>query len=405
MTTNFMTTNWIGWILSGIVLLLFFAVAAILKHSVLLLITGERSQGVVVGMDTSSASLQSPIVEFVTSTGERVRVKSRTSTTSPSVRVGNAVTVAYNPSQPREAQFLMWREFIPVVFILGFTGLVLLIWMSVVLISEEPAFGDPFGLIPTVISHFRLHPFRFPLIFILSVVIPLCGLATYVLSKQALNLRSNGINAVGHVIGSQRESSRLSDDSSASGVFPMIEYQDASGTAYTIRGSTAVPLSRLKTGDVVEVIYLARNPDKGVLNTWSELWLGPLIFGLFTLAFLVALGLVLSGSGTIGFDSSTSDPRREVKLKTSGVPAVARVIEANPDTRILHFRIDKALTPTADLHGFVPAEQTLDDWKPSRAEAGLKRGDKFRAYVDMESLKPGKRLRFYIDRLQRPDRF
>ncbi len=390
-----MTTNWIGWILSGIVLLLLFLVGAILKNAVLLLITGERSQGVVVGMDTSSTSLQSPIVEFVTSTGERVRVKSRTSSPSPSTRVGDAVTVVYNPSQPRDAQFLLWREFIPVVFILGFTGFVLLMWMSFVLISGEPANGDPFGFIPAVISHFRLNPFRFPVLFMLLLVIPLCGLATYVLSKKVLDLRSNGIKAVGHVIGSQRVSSRLSDGSSASGVFPMIEYKDASGTAYTIRGSTAKPLSRLKTGDVVEVIYLARNPNKGVLNTWSELWLGPLIFGLFTLAFLVALGLVLS-SGTIG--SSTSDPRREVKLKISGVPAVATVIEAKPDTRILHFRIDKdPRTPTADLHGFEAAEQTLHDWKPSGAEAGLKRGDKFRAYVDLESLKPGKSLRFYID--------
>ncbi len=404
MITNFMTTNWVGWILSGIVLLLLFAVAAILKNSVLLLITGERSQGVVVGMDTSSTSLQSPIVEFVTSTGERVRVKSRTSSTSPSARVGDAVTVAYNPSQPRDAQFLLWREFLPAGFILGFTAFVLLIWISVVLISEEPANGDPFGLIPTVISHFRLHPFRFPLIFVLSAAILGSGLATYVLSKKALDLRSNGIKTVGHVIGSERTSSRLHDGSRVSGVQAVIAYKDASGTEQTIRRSLTEPLSRLKTSDEVEVIYLARNPDKGVLNTWSELWLGPLIFGLFTLVFLVVLGLVLS-SGTIGFDSSTSDPRREVKLKTSGVPAVATVIEANPDARILHFRIDKdPRTPTADLHGFEAAEQTLHDWKPSGAEAGLKRGDKFRAYVDLESLKPWQEFEV-LHRFQRPDRF
>ncbi len=378
--------------MSGIVLLLLFAVVAILKNSVLLLITGERSQGVVVGMDTSSASLQSPIVEFVTSTGECVRVKSRTSSTLPSARVGDAVTVAYNPSQPRDAQFLLWGEFIPVVFILGFTGFVLLMWMSFVLISGDDAYGDPFGFIPAVISHFRLHPFRFPVLFILLFVVPLCGLATYVLSKQALDLRSNGIKAVGHVIGFEWTSSKLNDGSRASGEHLAIAYKDASGKAYTIRGSMAKPLSRLKTGDVVEVIYLARNPDKGVLNTWFELWLAPLTFGLFTLAFLVALGLVLNGTVTVG--SSTSDPRWEMKLKTSGVPAVATVIEANSESLILHYRIDKdTQTPTTDLHGFEAAEQTLHDWKPSRAEAGLKRGDKFRAYVDLESLKPDKSLR------------
>jgi len=130
----------------------------------------------------------------------------------------------------------------------------------------------------------------------LSCVIPLCGGATYVLSKQALDLRSNGIKAVGHVIGTQRERSRLSDGSTASAVFPMIAYKDASGTAYTIRRSTARPLSRLKTGDAVEVIYLARHPDKGIVNAWDELYLVPLFFGSMTLAFLVWFRLVLSGT-------------------------------------------------------------------------------------------------------------
>lgn len=391
-----MITNWVGWILSGVVLLLLFAVVLILKNPVFLLITGERSQGVVVGMDTSSASLQSPIVEFVTSTGERVRVKSRTSTKSPSVRVGDAVTVAYNPSQPSDAQFLLWSEFFLVFFILGFIGFVLLIWVSAVLISGEPANGDPFGLLSAVISHFRLNPFRFPVLFMLLLVIPLCGRATYVFFNQALDLRSNGIKVAGYVTGSEWTNSTLNDGSNASGEHSAIAYKDVSGTEHAIRSSAVTWLSRLKTGDVVEVIYLPRNPDKGVVNTWDELWLVPLVFGSFTVAFLVLLFLVLNGTVTVG--SSTSDPRGEVKLKTSGVPVVATVIEAKADARILHYRIDKdTLTPTADLNGFEVAELTLHDWKPSGAEAGVKRGDKFRAYLDPGSLKPGKSLRFYID--------
>lgn len=289
--------------LSGIVLLLLFAVGAILQNPIRLLITGRRAEGIVVGMATSPGSsgqdsVLAPLVEFVTSTGERIRVSGRSYSASPSARVRDAVTVAYKPSQPQDAQLLLLREFpfVPAGFVLGFTGFVLLIWISFILVSDDAAYGDPFKLLTTVISHFRLNPVRFPLFFLLAVVIPLCGLGTYVTSKHALDLRSNGIKAVGHVIGSQRESSRLSDGSTASGKFPIIEYKDASGTAYTIRSSTVTWLSRLKTGDVVEVIYLARHPDKGIVNTWDELYLAPLFFGFMGLAFLVLFSLVLSGT-------------------------------------------------------------------------------------------------------------
>jgi Protein of unknown function (DUF3592) len=251
-------------------------------------------------MDTSNSpgegALQSPLVEFVTSTGERVRVSGRLYSASPSARVGDAVTVAYSRSNPRNAQLLLLKEFPlgPAGFVLGLTGFVLLIWIGCILI--DPAYpGDPFHLLPAVISHFRLTP-RFALFSVLSLCIPACGLGTYVFSRQALDLRSNGIKAVGHVIGFERENSRLNDGSTASGVFPMIAYKDASGTAHTIRRSTAWPLSRLKTGDLVEVIYLARHPDKGIVDTWDDLYLVPLILGSFTLAFLVWFRLVLSGT-------------------------------------------------------------------------------------------------------------
>lgn len=52
----------------------------------------------------------------------------------------------------------------------------------------------------------------------------------------------------------------------------MITFKDESGKSYNIHGSKTKPLSRLKTEDQVEVIYLANNPNKGVVNTWSEFW-------------------------------------------------------------------------------------------------------------------------------------
>ena len=390
-----MTTHWIGWLLSAIVLLLLFLVGWILSNPVRLLIGGERTEGVVIGMATSPGSdgqdsLQAPIVEFVTSTEERVRVGSRTYIPSPSVRVGDAVTVLYDPSDPADAEILVWSEFSAAGFLLGFTAFIILLWIIGILVTGDSKLADPFHLLPTLISHFRLDPVRFPVIFILSLAIPVCAIGTYVHFKDAIELRSKGIKGVGRVIGSQLESSRLDDGSTASGEHLIIEYGDSSGAAYTARRSLVAWLSRLKVGDVVEVIYPARHPERGVVNTWDEVYPPAIFFGFMTLAFLVVFGLVLSGL----ILPPKNDPTRQEKLKTSGVPAVATVIEANPEARLLRFRIDKdTRMPTENLDSFLSLESQLSDWEPSQADARLRKGDQFRAYLD--SRNPSKN--FYID--------
>jgi len=389
-----MTANWIGWMLSAIVSFLLFAVGWILWNPVRLLITGERAEGIVVGMATSPGSsgrdsLQAPLVEFVTPTGEQIRVSGRSYSASPSTRVGDAITVAYDPSYPKDAQLLLLKEYVIVGVILGFIAFIILLWISGILISGDSTLDDPFHLLPALISHLRLNPVRFPVLFLLSVVIPVCGIVTYVFSKRALDLRFNGIKAVGRVIGYQ---TKEDSDDRTSVDFPEIAYEDVSGTAHTILGSsTSGPLaSPLKTGDVVEVIYLARHPNEGMVNTWDELYLYPLFFGSMGLACLVLLGLVLSGSIAL----STNEPGSQEKLKTSGVPAVATVIEANREARFLRYRIDKdKRKPTATLDNFISLENTLSDWKPSQADARLKKGDQFRAYLD--SLNPDEN--FYVD--------
>ena len=108
------------------------------------------------------------------------------------------------------------------------------------------------------------------------------------------------------------------------------------------------------------------------------------------LAFLVAFRLVLSGS----IAASTSEQGSQMKLKTSGIPAIATVIEVDPKARVLHYRIDKeAEIHTAKSNDFISLEITLSDWKPSQAAAEIKKGDQFRVYLD--SLKPNKK--FYVD--------
>ena len=76
MMPQFLGTNAVGWILTALVLLLLFLVGAILKRPVLLLRTGLRTTGVVVGWksDETDDAVRAPIAEFVTESGVHVRV-------------------------------------------------------------------------------------------------------------------------------------------------------------------------------------------------------------------------------------------------------------------------------------------------------------------------------------------
>jgi len=298
-------TNWIGWMLGTVVLLLLFVAAAIMLNPVCLLVMGQRTDGMVVGMnakpglpgESANETTKALLIEFVTSAGDRVRIIGRSYSWSPSVQVGDAVSVAYSRANPRNAQILTLSEFPlgPAGIIIGFALLMILIWISGILISGDSRLDDPFHFLPVIISHFRLNPFRFPLLFLLSVVIPICGSATYIFSRQAVVLHYNGIKAVGTVTGFV---SKKNSDNMLSSDYPQIAFEDISGKSYTILGSAKNgPLSSpLKIGESVEVIYLISHPDKGILNSWDELYLFPLFFGFMTFAFLVLLHLEFNGA-------------------------------------------------------------------------------------------------------------
>ena len=283
--------------MSIVVLLLLFGIGAMLKNPVRLLLYGERAQGTVVGMKgEESAPVQAVTVTFVTEAGNRISVTSSNSFSSPSMKIGEKVTVVYNRANPKNAAFLTWKEFaFGPMMLFGFTAFVVLLWICCILISKDPRLDDPFHLLPAAIAQFNLNPVRFPLFFILAILIPSCGAATYILSKQGLDIRSNGIRVSGQVSGYKHVRSRLNDRSASSGTFATVDYKDASGTSHTIRRALAKPLSRLKIGDQVAIIYPIRHPDKGVVNTWDEFYLGPLFFGFITVAFLALLFLVLKG--------------------------------------------------------------------------------------------------------------
>ena len=300
-----MTTSIVSWILSFVVLLLIFLSGYIMLNSVRLLLTGEKVHGIIVEMYSSSritsgleeTPMLAPLVEFVTSEGEHVMVTGRSYSLTPTSQIGDIIKIAYSRSNPKNAQLLVWKEFPlgPAGMVLGFAVLLVLMWIAAILISHDSSLDDPLHLLPTLIAHFHLNPVRFPMIFLLSIVIPVCVLGTYVTSQSAIDMHKNGIKTIGYVTGTERVYSESTDGTTGSGVFPMITFKDESGQSYNIHGSTTKPLSRLKTGDEVEVIYMANNPDKGVVNTWSEFWIPPLFFGFVMVALLFLLFLVISG--------------------------------------------------------------------------------------------------------------
>ncbi len=401
-----MTTNWVSWFLSIIVLLLMFLSGYIMHNSVRLLITGKRAHGIVVGLDSSSRSTTdtmkaptlSPLVEFVTAEGENIKVHGRSYSLKPSSQTGDEIKVAYDKSNPKNAQLLLWEEFPlgPAGFLLVFAILLIMMWMGGILISDDPKLDDPLHLLPIVVAHLHLNPARYIILFVLFFAIPTCVIGTYWTTQRAIDFLTNGIKVVGYVTGSERVYSKSNDGTTGSGVFPLITFKDASGTEHNIHGSTAKPLTRLKPGDKVEVIYLASNPNRGVVNTWYEFWFPPVFFGFMVGAMLILLFLVLSGSK--GIVTETNDPGTHKELKTSGVSAIATVIKADPKARYLHYRIQKDThIATKKLADFVSLEAEFAFWIPPRTGAEIKKGDQFRAYLD--SLKPFEK--FYIDFSQR----
>ncbi len=115
-------------------------------------------------------------------------------------------------------------------------------------------------------------------IFVLVIVL-VCGGATAVLSKNVIELKLHGVKSVGHVISS---GSRLLK----------VEYKDASGKAYETSGAPLM-FGNLKRDDVMEVLYLAPHPEEGRINTWEELYMLPVVFGSFFLAFFTLFRLLI----------------------------------------------------------------------------------------------------------------
>jgi len=290
-----MNVHWLGWMLSAIVLILLVFICLFLKRPATLMLTGKRTEGVVTGI-VKKGVLLSPVVQFISSNGKKVEVSSKNYSTTISIKLGEKVTLLYNPANPADAQLLMWREFTIVGFLLIFILVVLLLWISGLLVDPTAGLDDPLHVLSSIIILFKLTPWRLPLFFLLFCAIFSTGLGAYVNFKSSLELRADGIRVAGRVTETKWAGKRGQNGAFyTNAAFAMISYMDLSRTTYSTRRSLAKPLSRLQKGDVVEVIYPPGNPAMGIVNTWDELFALPSFFAFMFFVFIAMLLLLLCG--------------------------------------------------------------------------------------------------------------
>ena len=296
-----MITNWIGWMLSGFILLCLIGIAALVKDPIHLVLTGKRAEGKVVQFDTLSKSYYGPtgenieraaVIEFVTDNGRLMHIRSRVSVGSDfePTPIGEKVQVAYNPLNPKDIQIMRWKEspLIGVLFIFGFIAFILMIWIVGISMSGDSTLDDPFHLLPKVIANFKTLPYLIiGGIFVLIIFV--CIAATFTLSNTTHVLVSTGLKAQGIVEDMDNETSSLASGGTGSGTFAYIKFKDVKNAEYTIKYSVAKPFSCLEIGDSVEVIYPAEYPDSAVVNNWMELYFPQYFFGIFS--FLLLLGV------------------------------------------------------------------------------------------------------------------
>jgi hypothetical protein len=201
--------------------------------------------------------------------------------------IGTAIQVAYDPIDPSDFQIMRWQEspVVLVIVLFGFMAFLLLFQMIGIAGGGDSTFDDPFHILPKVVANFKSLPYLALGGFVVLLIM-VCGATTYSISKQAYVLVNTGVRAKGVVIFAQ-ENTRVSLNGKQTTSYPMIQFKDKDNVEHVIKRSLASPYSRLEIGDEVDVIYPAKYPDSAVVYTWDELYLIPLVFGLFGLAFLL----------------------------------------------------------------------------------------------------------------------
>jgi hypothetical protein len=70
---------------------------------------------------------------------------------------------------------------------------------------------------------------------------------------------------------------------------PVFTFQDDRGGEHTVTSSASEGKGAYKVGEEVPVLYRPENPDDASINTFTQMWLGPMVLGI--------MGLVFGGLG------------------------------------------------------------------------------------------------------------
>ena len=117
------------------------------------------------------------------------------------------------------------------------------------------------------------------------------------------------------------------DSDEGSGTYaPVVEFIDRDGVTRTHHSSSSSNPPAYKRGEEVTLYYLPDEPERAMIDSFSDRYLLPLILGLFALVF----GGV--GFGMIAF--GIRKRRRLAHFKQRGLPIQAQFVECHRDTGI-----------------------------------------------------------------------
>ncbi|AFY46803.1 Protein of unknown function (DUF3592) [Nostoc sp. PCC 7524] len=108
---------------------------------------------------------------------------------------------------------------------------------------------------------------------------------------------ATSVTTQGTVIDLIRRSSSSSSSSSKSYLYyPVVRFTPSSGDPITFEVNSGSSSPEFTKDQQVEVLYNPQNPDSAMINTWSNLWLLPVVFIAMGSLFIVIGGVALVNS-------------------------------------------------------------------------------------------------------------
>jgi hypothetical protein len=162
------------------------------------------------------------------------------------------------------------------------------------------------------------------MVFWIGLVFGLVGTAIMIGGGFSLNhsrsFSDGGVSVQGVVV-----DLAYSRDSDGDGTYaPVVEYRDREGRPHTYRSSSGSSPPSYDVGERVTILYRPDQPSRAVIDDFWDRWALP--------AFLLGFGAIFA---VVGWGLALAYYRRRwtvAKLRTSGVPTTAKVVECYRDT-------------------------------------------------------------------------